>query len=276
MQKAASTKRGLFKSIIFVALVAAVSIAHITFMRDSQAVHKKQRHPRLPSHHRLATTCRPSSSNFAAKSNEPRVPIETQKKFVNKGYELIAKGSGIVNAVGPVINKIARVQHKNGIYGTLAEMGVHHGRFTGFIFITSRQTEKLIVADLFSHQEKNVDLSGLGDRKMFMRGLQTYGLSEKDLHSVFEGSTDELPFDWSEQGGFEPFRMISVDAGHTAALTFNDLELSFCNALKGAVVILDDWYVYDMLSCVGDIVTVVVALVECFISVCFFAFELYT
>ena len=37
---------------------------------------------------------------------------------------------------------------------------------------------------------------------------------------------------------------VSVDAGHTASLTFNDLQLVFCNLLRGGIVILDDWCVH--------------------------------
>ena len=29
---------------------------------------------------------------------------------------------------------------------------------------------------------------------------------------------------------------------HSAAFTFNDLQLAFCNLLKGGIVILDDWF----------------------------------
>ena len=100
----------------------------------------------------------------------------------------------------------------------------------------------LVVGDIFEQQDKNVDGSGFGDKRMFMQGLTTYGLSESDLFLVHTGSTDEIPFDWSSSAGFTPFRMFSVDAGHTAALTFNDLEIAFCNLLKGGIVVLDDFF----------------------------------
>ena len=29
---------------------------------------------------------------------------------------------------------------------------------------------------------------------------------------------------------------------HRAAFTFNDLQLAFCNLLKGGIVVLDDWF----------------------------------
>ena len=92
-------------------------------------------------------------------------------------------------------------------------------------------------------QEKNTDASGIGNKKGFIDGIKTYGLTEADLHLIYTGSSEEIPFNWHEKDHFEPFRMISVDGGHTAALTFNDLEIAFCNSLPGAVVILDDIFV---------------------------------
>jgi hypothetical protein len=203
---------------------------------------------------RLPDTYRYANGNVCQNHRDIAVaaaPVSLQSKlsaehiqaFCEGGYLKIARGSGDVNLVGPIITSLSKQQHARGIYGSLAELGVHHGRFTGFLFITARTTEKLVVADLFENlQHQNVDKSGLGDKRRFLQGLQTYGLSEQDLHTLYVGSTDEIPFDWSDKAGFEAFRMISVDAGHTAALTFNDLQLAFCNLLAGGIVILDDFF----------------------------------
>lgn len=201
---------------------------------------------RLPSTHRYASVChnhRDIRIAAAPASTKSKLSMDQIHKFCSGGYLEIARGSGDVHLVGPLITSLSKAQHEAGIYGTLAELGVHHGRFTGFLFVTARDTEKLVVADVFEKlQHKNVDKSGLGDKKRFLQGIQTYGLTHHDLHTIHVGSSDEIPFDWSDQAGFEAFRMISVDAGHTAALTFNDLELAFCNLLAGGIVILDDFF----------------------------------
>lgn len=182
-------------------------------------------------------------TNFAPASMNSKIPYNWQKNFVFKGYKEIDKGSGDYNLVGPVTMKLSKVQHEQGIFGTVAEVGVHHGRFTGALFITARETEKLVAADLFEElQHQNVDVSGFGNRQAFNRGLSTYGLNETDVHLIHTGSTEDLPFDWHEQEDFDPFRLISVDAGHTAELTYNDLGVAFCNAARGAIVILDDFF----------------------------------
>ena len=189
-------------------------------------------------------------TSYAPASMDSKVSYPNQKQFVMGGYQQIDKGSGDYKLVGPIVSFLSQIQHSSQIFGTVAEVGVHHGRFTGALFVTARSTEKLVAADLFEDlQYQNIDTSGYGNRQAFDRGLQSYGLDpEKDVHLIYTGSTTDLPLDWhlskkssgDADESFEPFRMISVDAGHTDALTFNDLELAFCNALKGGIIILDD------------------------------------
>ncbi|KAL7544392.1 hypothetical protein ACHAWF_007779 [Thalassiosira exigua] len=203
---------------------------------------------RLPTDFRLSSreecpAAQKKLISYAPASNRSKITPRNQKKFVMGGYTKIKRGSGDNKLLLPITMKLSKEQHEHGIYGTVAELGVHHGQFTGALFMTARESEKLIAADLFEElQYQNVDVSGNGDRKAFVRGLASYGLNETDLHLIHTGSTEDLPFDWHQQNDFEPFRLISVDAGHTAALTFNDLEVAFCNAAKGAIVMLDDFF----------------------------------
>jgi Methyltransferase domain len=183
-------------------------------------------------------------TNYAPASMKSKVSSRQQNEFAMGGYQKIDKGSGDYKLIAPIITKLSKLQHEQGIFGTVGEMGVHHGRFTGVLFLTAREHEKLLAADLFEElQFQNIDTSGNGNRKEFQKGLESYGLNEtKDLHLVHTGSTEDLPFDWHERANFEPFRLISVDAGHTAGLTFNDLEVAFCNTLQGGIVLLDDFF----------------------------------
>jgi Methyltransferase domain len=206
------------------------------------------------------------STRNAAASMQPKINIniEGQRFIASGGYEAIAKGSGPIHAAGPIVNLISKIQHSElHIFGTVAEVGVHHGRFTSFLFITARVNEKLVVVDLFEEQQdKNVDMSGLGDYKQFVKGMNLYGLQVSDVFKVYKGSTDQIPFDWADKDGFEPFRLVSIDAGHTADLTFNDLQLAFCNLLKGGVVIIDDWYVPYVLRVQHAFCTILVTIVK--------------
>jgi hypothetical protein len=213
---------------------------------NTTATHERRNVPSKNIYKRRATAdqCRNARSiKFATdptKAEKLRVPSENAKTFALGGYEQIAQGSGDVNVNGLMTLRLSQIQHSSGIYGSVGEVGVHHGRFTGCLFLGATANEDLVVGDIFEQQEKNVDGSGYGNKQMFMKGLTTYGLSASDLRTVHTGSTDEIPFDWSSSAGFSPFRMFSVDAGHTAALTFNDLEIAFCNLLQGGIVVLDD------------------------------------
>lgn len=219
--------RCFIRCLIFAALFAAAMRSHVALLhqggcsmrRAFQLPSPLQAAPaRLPSAYRLAShmECTAVQSlDFAPVSHEPKVSLKNQRRFALGGYNLIAKGSGDTHACGPIVAFLSAWQHSHNIFGTVAELGVHHGRFTGILFMTARTTEKLFVADLFSQQTKNIDQSGLGNKKSFMRGITTYGLRPKEIHAVIEASTDELPFDLSRKARSEPFRLISVDASHT-------------------------------------------------------------
>lgn len=202
------------------------------------------------SSYRLAdsSTCRPPTvAEYHVRPDrmiEPKVELNGTKMLALGGYENISKGSGVIPQAGPILMMLSQMQFQNlSIFGSVAEIGVHHGRFTSFLFVTARKREDLVVADLFEDfQDLNIDLSGSGDKQKFFKGMQTYGLSQRDLHTVFTGSSITIPFDWSRQAGFAPFRLISVDGGHTTSLAFNDLQIAFCNLLPGGIVIIDDFF----------------------------------
>lgn len=186
--------------------------------------------------------CNGGGSLYAEASPFRKVSKENALKIVNGGYAEIAQGSSFVDMVGMIVMKISNVQHSRGMFGSVGELGVHHGRFTSCIFITASRGEKLVVADVFEQQEKNVDGSGLGNRKAFMKSLEVYGLNENDLHTVHVGSTTELTPFWNKDKQFEQFRFVSIDAGHSTTLTKHDMYISACNLLRGGVIALDDLF----------------------------------
>jgi len=79
------------------------------------------------------------STQHAIANSIPKLSLALQRTFAAGGFNKIARGSREVNAVGPIINLISKLQHSRGIFGSLGETGVHHGRFTGFLFVTARR-----------------------------------------------------------------------------------------------------------------------------------------
>ena len=190
----------------------------------------------------------PHVNRFALASKESKIDLSNQRRFVqNGGYEQIAKGSGNIHAAGPLLQTLSHVQQDQlNIFGSVGELGVHHGRFTGFLYMTARKTEPLVAIDLFETlQHVNIDLSGMGDRKKFIQGMKLYGLQETDLTQLLSTSTLDLQInglDWWDKNRYPGFRLWSIDAGHTAELTRHDLQLTFCNLVPGGIVVLDDWF----------------------------------
>jgi len=169
------------------------------------------------------------------------IGMKKARQVARGGYEKVQPGSGPVSFVGLFVTVLSKLQHKRSAFGSVGELGVHHGRFTIVLFSTARRTEKLVAADIFMQQEKNQDGSGKGDLRRFMAALEYVGILKDDLDVLHVGGTLELPFDWYKRQEFEPFRMVSIDAGHTAELTFNDLEVTACSTMKGGIIILDDF-----------------------------------
>lgn len=116
------------------------------------------------------------------------------------------------------------------------EIGVHHGKFLiGLENITPLGC-KAIAIDVFDSQEKNIDSSGKGDLNIFLGHVAQFCV---DPNRVIAMPLDSLDVNASEIG-INKFGLLSIDGGHTANHTINDL--SICERLVNemGLVILDD------------------------------------
>ena len=198
-----------------------------------------------PGSTRPYTCSRRRRHRMAEESSKTKVTHEYRYDFVrNSKHEQIARGSGKLEATGVFLETLSQVQHTTlGLFGTVGEIGVHHGRFTSFLYMTARETETLMAVDLFEPlQDANVDMSGMGSLRAFAKGLHLYGLNTSDVKISVASSLDldVEGFSWIDES--PGLRLWSVDGGHTAETTRNDLRLAFCNLLQGGIVVLDDWF----------------------------------
>lgn len=132
-------------------------------------------------------------------------------------------------------------QHKQGIYGPVGEIGVHHGKFwmpiTGF----ADKSEPTIAIDLFNDQTSNFDGSGLGSKDAFLANAQrALGLGEQDIHIIAADSSALTANDFSRLQ-FSKFRFFSVDGGHSLETTLHDLTLASCVLADGGIMVVDDF-----------------------------------
>jgi hypothetical protein len=139
-----------------------------------------------------------------------------------------------------MIAAIADAQTERGVSGNVAEIGIHHGRLFILIYLLSRDSERAVAVDLFSRQELNVDGSGTGDLAIFLANLRKHADDRRLV--VHEGNSADLDSAALLRLGGGPFRLISIDGGHTPELTESDLATAEGVLAQGGVVILDDCF----------------------------------
>jgi hypothetical protein len=120
----------------------------------------------------------------------------------------------------------------------VAEIGIHHGKLFILLALLRRHGEGALAVDLFEDQGRNIDGSGYGDRDAFERALRLAGLSPDEITIVTASSLDLEPEFVSSAVG--RIRLFSIDGGHTAEITRNDLTLAEKVIDPQGVVILDD------------------------------------
>ena len=141
---------------------------------------------------------------------------------------------------------LMRMQLEVGVDGALGEIGLHHGKLTTFLAFFSRKKDfdarQLFAADLFEGmQALNVDRSGRGNMKAFETSLGVAKTRLEDL-VVYVGPSQLLDSTYFTNHSLAPFRMFSVDGGHTRDTALSDLKLIDSHISDGGIVLLDDFY----------------------------------
>ncbi|HEX2542784.1 MAG TPA: class I SAM-dependent methyltransferase [Caldimonas sp.] len=139
-----------------------------------------------------------------------------------------------------MIAALSTQQERAGIRGGVCEIGIHHGRLFILLHLLSHDGERCAAYDLFEMQAQNVDGSGLGDEVAFRNNLLEHGC---DLSRIVVKSRNSLELRADEiLEDVGPVRLFSVDGGHTADITANDLALADAVLGRGGLVILDDFF----------------------------------
>ena len=124
-----------------------------------------------------------------------------------------------------------------GVEGGSVEIGIHHGRFFILLHLLAPPS---VAIDVFERQDLNVDGSGRGNREIFLRNCRRFGLDLSAI-TIFADSSENVAADQVVSAA-GPVRLFSIDGGHTAHLTENDLQLAERCVTSGGVVILDDYF----------------------------------
>ncbi len=127
--------------------------------------------------------------------------------------------------------------------GGICEIGVHHGQFFMALNALTELEDRSFAVDVFEDQELNIDKSGGGSSEIFKSHLARYDRHQGHNTVVVRAdSTDPAAqADLRERIGLGKVRFFSIDGGHSARHTVNDLELA-CQLTKNAgVVFVDDF-----------------------------------
>ena len=129
------------------------------------------------------------------------------------------------------------LQRDAGPEGDVCEIGIHHGKSFLCLAAGLPAGDRAVAVDLFANQAENVDGSGMGSRRRFERHLDRWGdPSRVDVIAASSLELEPTGFLSRERG----FRLFSVDGGHTAATTLNDLRVAEATTVPGGLVVLDD------------------------------------
>jgi hypothetical protein len=139
-----------------------------------------------------------------------------------------------------VVKVLSDLQFSLGIFGSVGEIGVHHGKFWLALAGHARTDEKVVAVDVFDQQSKNIDGSGKGDLSIFYNNVREH-LGEAFAPVIVPADSSSLTASTFIRLNVSSFRFFSIDGGHTLALTLSDLNLVSCIHARGAVVVVDDF-----------------------------------
>ena len=136
---------------------------------------------------------------------------------------------------------ISDAQRRKGTRGSIAEIGVHHGKLFILLCLLRSEGEVAVGYDLFGRQTENIDRSGEGDLATLKKNLQRMDINDSHLKLITANSL-ELNSAMVLRDSEAPIRLFSVDGGHTADITSNDLSIAANTIAEDGVVILDDFF----------------------------------
>jgi hypothetical protein len=155
-------------------------------------------------------------------------------EYLKTGHKLV-EGWLLPGAV-KMVAAIGQVQIEQNITGNIAEIGVYHGKLFVLLYLLSRDTERVVAVDWFSANVDNSDLS----QSQLLSNLKRHA---DDLRLVIhEGDSTEIGADDLVRLASRPFRLFSVDGGHTSKITAHDLATAEGALCDGGVMVLDDCF----------------------------------
>lgn len=155
------------------------------------------------------------------------------RKYARRGHRTV--GGWLTATAAETIVTLATVQGRLGIVGGACEIGVYHGKLFILLYHLLQPTERALAIDLFANDEYGRDL-----RAQFQRNLARHGADLGRVSLIAENSMRLSSQQVRATVG--PVRLFSVDGGHSAEETANDLSIGAGSLTEGGLLILDDFF----------------------------------
>ncbi len=132
--------------------------------------------------------------------------------------------------------------------GGCCEIGVHHGKFYMMLNAVIEPPHSSYAVDLFDAQHLNIDKSGKGSLFAFTENLRRYDRYNGKNTEIIQGDSTDAKLNLTARLGLGVARFVSIDGGHTAEHTLNDLKIAEQVVANEGVVIVDDILNYHWLG----------------------------
>lgn len=140
----------------------------------------------------------------------------------------------------PVVYFCDQLHQELPARGGALEIGIQHGKFFIALNQLCEPDEPSLAIDLFDSQQLNIDRSGSGSLDAFKDNLRKYCRHQgKNVRILSADSTTVTASAILSQLKMKP-RLFSIDGGHTAEHTLNDLKLANDCVSDAGFVFVDD------------------------------------
>lgn len=167
-------------------------------------------------------------------------------------HQAPVKQGGIIGwfYAADVVCYFASVLAAQQVSGAIVEVGVQHGK--SFIEMVRaadpRYLTPYVAVDVFDDQEKNVDNSGNGNRKIFTKHVNAYASSAinpnplRNVHIIQQSSMDVNEETVLNATNGRRVAFYSVDGCHNFDCTLHDIEVAALSLHPQGLLMIDDYY----------------------------------
>jgi len=138
-----------------------------------------------------------------------------------------------------VIDLLLSYQKAKGVSGSIAEIGLHHGKLFVLLCTFLQNNEKAYGIDIFDSQVLNLDSSGSGNQGILLKNLTKYKCDMQNI--ILDPRESEKVNSADVVNAVGGVRFFSIDGGHWYSTVLYDLDLATDCLANGGIIALDDY-----------------------------------